>query len=344
MKNNKTLVIVCIGIFILASIYYFVFITPQKNIILDKKTNSWYNSAKNIRFNNNILEAELITSDGNFKYNRIEIHPLLLNKPLINENGVLKYKLSKEDDDKIMKQLFPIYNGPTIPHINISKCIMLSVDIPKYNNEREQTLKILNNYKLPPIEVHYGYTSETCTNSKFYKYLIDKNQRNELTLGMLEIFEKFVNENIDNEWLLYFEDDVRPINIDINQDLTKLYNTPYDAELIRPFNGKNERCDIKNISYNISYAGGLTHAFYISVSGCKKVLNYAKKYGWKYNCDIDLCKLAKHCGRYPVRFDTWCLIACNCNNDITEKLEENEKINMYQISHCIFNQTSNPCV
>ena len=242
-----------------------------------------------------------------------------------------------------MNQLFPIYNDITIPFINIKKCVILSVNNEKYNSVRNDTIAILNNYKLPPISTFFGYTKDTLTNSKFYKFIYNKNQRNELTLGMLEIFENFINESVDNEWLLYFEDDVRPINIDKTQDLTKLYNVPNDAEFIRPYMGMNESCDIRNISYKYSYSGGNNHAFYISTNGCKKVLNYVKKYKWKYICDIDLYKLAKKCGRYPTGYDNWSLLACNGNNDITECLNEDEKINMYQLSHCIFNQTSNPC-
>ena len=312
--------------------------------IFEMNKNSWLHSAKNIRFNKNILEAELLDKNGCWKYNKIEIHALLLNKNLYNDDGLFKYSLSSEEDNTVMKQMFPLYSGNTIPYINISKCVMLSVNIPKYNNLRKETLQILNNYKLPPLHVHYGYTRETCGTSKFYDYMINKNIRIELTLGMLEIFENFANESIDNKLLIYFEDDVRPINIDIHQDLTKLYNIPKDAELIRPYVGKNEYYDITNINYNISYGGGLAHALYISTNGCKKIINYAKKYKWKYCNDIDLFMIAKHCGRYPTGYDGWSYSGCNGNNDITEKLEEGEKINMYQMSNFIFNQTSNPCV
>ena len=314
------------------------------NIFFDVLVNnSWLSTAKNIKFENNILEAELKNFNGEWIYNNIEIHPLLLNKNLINKNGIFEYNLSKEEDNTIMPQLFPQYNGITIPYININKCVILSVNIPKYNKIRAETISLLNNYKLPPIKIHLGYTKDTVQQSRFYDLMYNKNIRNELTLGMLEIFDNFVNNsNSLNEWLLYFEDDVRPINI--TKDLTKLYNIPYNAELIRPYIGKNEQCDLQNIKYNISYGGGLNHAFYISISGCKKVLNYAKKYKWKYSCDIDLYKLAKYCGKYPTGYDGWSLSGCNNNNDITQLIEENEKIYMYQLSHCIFNQTSNPCI
>lgn len=307
--------------------------------------NSWVKSSRNVKFSNNILEVDLRDSHGNWKYNKMEIHPLLLNKNLSNNNGTLKYNLSREEDDDIMNQLFPVYTGETIPYIDIKECVMISVDLPKYNSLREDTLDILNNYNLPPISVYFGYTSETKQNSRFYNLMENNNRRTELGLGMLEVFENFVNESTsENSWLLYFEDDVRPINIDVEEDLTKLYNIPFDAELIRPYIGKNEHCDLKNVNYRISYSGGLNHAFYISVSGCKKVLNYAKKYKWKYVCDIDIYKLAKFCGGFPTGYDGWSLIACDNNNDITCKLEEHEKISMYQLSNCIFNQTSNPCV
>ena len=311
---------------------------------LNESTNSFIKSARNIKLINNTLEAELKTKNGNWKYNKIKLHDLLLDKDLENDNGIFKYRInSKEEDDRISSKMFPMYTGKTIPSVSISECVMLSIDIPKYNNEREKTLQILNNYKLPPIHIHFGYTNETSRLSKYYDFLLNKKQRNELTLGMLEIFENFVKKSkAQNEWLLYFEDDVRPINV--NNDLTKLYNIPYDAELIRPYIGKNEYCNIKNISYNISYNGGLNHAFYISVSGCIKVLNYTKKYGWKHICDIDLYRIAKYSSMNPTRLDEWSLHSVNGNNDITEKLEENEKINMYHMSNCIFNQTSNPCV
>lgn len=313
------------------------------HLIFENKKNSWLKSSKNVFFFNNILEAHLDCGNGTWKYNKIEIHPLLLNKNLINNYGIFKYGLSSEEDATIMNQLFPNYNDITIPFINIKKCVILSVDNEKYNNIRNDTIAILNNYKLPPISTFFGYTKNTSINSKFYKFLYNKNQRNELTLGMLEIFENFINESVGNEWLLYFEDDVRPINIDKEQDLTKLYNVPNDAELIRPYIGLNETCDITNVNYKYSYSGGNNHAFYISTIGCIKVLNYTKKYKWKYICDIDLYKLAKKCGMYPTGYDNWSLAACNGNNDISDKLNEDEKINMYHLSHCIFNQTSNPC-
>jgi len=114
---------------------------------------------------------------------------------------------------------------------------------------------------------------------------------------MLEVFNKFVYESkSDNDWLLFIEDDVRPINISTNEDLTKLYNVPDDAELIRPYFGKNENCDLKNVNYRISYSGGLTYALYVSVKGCKKILNYVKKYKLKYIGNYDIFKISKYCG------------------------------------------------
>jgi len=305
--------------------------------------NNWLKYSRNKKYSNNYLEVELLDSNRNWKFNKIEIHPLLLNKKLINDNGYLKYDLSKEEDDFIMTELSPIYKGEVIPIINIDECIMLSVNIEKYNKIRNETIQILNKYKLPNIEVFYGYTPSTVTQSKYYNFMKNKNQRNELTLGMLEIFDNFINKYKDinkNAWLLYFEDDVRPINIEEGEDLTKLYNIPIDAELIRPYIGKNEKVDISNINYHLSYGGGLNHAFYISISGCQKVINYSKKYNWKYICDVDLYKLAKGCGGYPLGIDGWSLRSTNGVNNITPLLDENEKINMYSMSNCIFNQTS----
>jgi hypothetical protein len=306
--------------------------------------NSWLKSSRNVVYSNNILEAELECCNGDWKYNKLGIHPLLVNKPLTNYNGTFKYSLPMDDDNEIMRKFFPIYDGDLIPYINIKQCLILSVNITKYNGTRNETISILNNYKLPPISTYFGHTTETASNSPFYNCMAYAHKRNEYTLGMLEIFNKFVNESVGNEWLLYFEDDVRPINLDKEQDLTKLYNVPVDAELIRPYLGKNEQCDITNVNYRISYGGGYNHAFYISTNGCKKVLHYATKYKWKHICDIDLYKLATHCGRFPTGFDGWSLLGCDSNNDITDQLEDHEKINMYHLSHCIFNQTSLSCL
>jgi len=79
---------------------------------------------------------------------------------------------------------------------------------------------------------------------------------------------------------------------------------------------------MKNMKYDISYSGGLNHAFYISVSGCKKVLNYAKKHKWKYVCDVDLYKLGKHCGGFPTGIDGWNLSNSKNNNDIRRKRKD----------------------
>jgi len=314
--------------------------------VFNADKNSWLRSCQNVKFENNVLEAELKDTGGNWKYNRIYIHNLLLNKNLSNDNGIFRYNLTKDEDDEIMKQLFPIYEGETIDHIDIYKCVMLSINSPKYDKTREETLQILlNHYILPPLRVHYGYTKETASSCKFYEYMQNKNNRNEFTLGMLEIFENFANEDEnENRWMLYLEDDVRVINLKEGDNLSILYNVPVDAELIRLYNGKNEPCDITNVKYKISHGGGYCHAFYIKVSACKKVIHYAKKYKWKFICDIDIFKLAKHCGNFPTGYDGWTLSATDNVNDITDKLQEDEKINMYHLTHCIFNQTSLPCV
>jgi hypothetical protein len=348
MQIIKILLIIIIIIFLfylLNNVNYYEHYQDNNLDIFIPEKNSWINSSRNIKYNDNYLETELKNDNDNWIYNKIEIHPLLLNKNLINKSGILTYNLSKEEDDKIMKQLFPNYNGNVIPETIVNDCVILSVNIPKYNKIREETENILNDYILPKIEVFYGYTPESKFNSKFYNLIENKDQRNEVALGMLEIFENFVNkyENTNkNQWLLYLEDDVRPINIDKNEVLNILYNIPVDAELIRTYIGKNEKINMKNMKYNISYSGGMNHAFYISVSGCKKVLNYVKKHKWKYVCDIDLYKLAKHCGGYPTGIDGWSLASTDNSNNITPLLEEKEKIHMYSMSNIIFDQTSLP--
>jgi hypothetical protein len=248
--------------------------------------------------------------------------------------------LTKEEDDRVMQELFPVYDGPTIPVIEIQQAIMLSVFIPKYNIMRKETVSHLSNYKIPPLSVHFGYTPSNASKSPFHKLMDGTKQRFENTVGMLEIFQKFVDENESkgNNWLLFFEDDVRVVNVDKQEDLTKLYEVPEDAELIRPYMGKQENVQLQHVNYHISYSGGNNHAFYISRDGCKKVLHYAHKYKWKYIGDIDLYKIAKYCGNFPTGYDGWSLLSTGGINDITDKLEEDEKLNMYHLSHHIFTQ------
>jgi hypothetical protein len=336
----------CIGILI-----SFIF-SPKKrcgcedftDIVLEKNNNDWLDSARNLKISRNVIEVELPDGNGNWKYNNMEVHPALLNKKLINDHGLLKYILTKEENNIVREKLFPKYKGPTLPDINIKKCVMLSVNIEKYNKARNETIRLLNEYKIPPITVFYGYTSDNIKTSKFGKYMkTEEGQRDEVAVGMLEAFENFVNEsNGKNEWMFYCEDDVRVVNLDKSTDLTKLYNVPVDAELIRPYIGKNEKCKLQDLTYYVSYGGGMNHAIYISTEGCKKVVNYAKKYGWKYVCDIDIYKIAKFCGNYPTDLDGYSLASCNGVNTISDKLNESEKVVMYHLSNTIFDQTSLP--
>jgi hypothetical protein len=304
------------------------------------ENDDWKATARNINLYDKYIEADLEDDKGEWKHNRIEIHPVLKDEKLINVDGTLTYQI--HDDTEIMNTLFPIYKGETIPTISIDRCVMLSVNTPKYNKAREETLKILGNYKLPPIEVHYGYTPETIQTAPYYNQMKNPDSRNELALGMLDIFENFTKKYPENGWLLYFEDDVRPINIVEGTDLATLHNIPVDAELIRPYTGKNNNIDMKKIQYRTSYGGGLNHAFYISSSGCQKVLRYAKGHKWQYVCDIDLYKLAKGCGEYPTGLDGWSLRSTGNKNDISQAIPEEDKITMYHTSNILFDQTSNP--
>jgi hypothetical protein len=97
-----------------------------------------------------------------------------------------------------------------------------------------------------------------------------------------------------------------------------------------------------NIKYYHSYGGGLNHAFYISSSGCQKVLRYVKNHKWQYVCDIDLYKLAKGCGEYPTALDGWSLHSTGNKNDISPAIPEEDKIAMYHTNNILFDQTSNP--
>ena len=308
--------------------------------------NLWLQSARNVEFNSvtKMLRAELQRANGDWQLNILEIHPSLLNKQLVNQNGFFRYVISPQEEQKINPVLFPIYTGQTTSFINIKKCVMISVDTEKYNKARDNTIAILSKFKFPPILTHFGYTRETGKQSRFIKFVVpNKKYSFFITVALLEIFDDFVSQSVGNEWFLFFEDDVRPVNLGVEQDLTKLFNVPLDAELIRPYIGKNEPCDLKKVKYATSFGGGLNHAIYLSTNACRKVVNYARKYTWRHMGDIDLYKLAKHCGRYPTGLDGWTLQSVDGDNQITPKLQENEKITMYQLSHTIFNQTSNPC-
>jgi hypothetical protein len=250
----------------------------------------------------------------------------------------------REDNDEIMDQLFPLYTGPSIPSIHIDDCVMLTVDIPKYNIIRSETIKLLEEYKIPPLEIYYGYTRDTVKQARFYDLMSNPNIRNELTLGMLEIFENFVNKYPNkNAWMLYLEDDVRIVNLQPGSDVSILYNIPLDAEFIRPYIGSNEMTNMRTIKYKKSYDGVNNHAIYISVSACKKVLKYAKIHKWKYICDIDIYRLAVGSAGYPTGYDSWSLSETENQNNISNLIPEEDKIHMYSMDHIIFNQTSLPC-
>ena len=311
------------------------------------KNNSWLKSSKSHYVEEidgqKYLSAYLYDCKGNIVKNKIRLHPLLENYHLDNINGILTYNLTREENNYVMNKLFPIYSGEKINKIQIKKCVILSVDTDKYNKLRNETINIINQYNIPKFSTYLGFTSKTVSESIFYNCMENKNIRNELTCGMLEIFDKFVNESIGNEWLLFFEDDVRPVNVDINENLNFLYNIPKDAELIRPYIGENTKCELKDIQYKNSYGGGYNHAFYISTNGCKKVINYAKKYGWKFNADIDIYKLSKFYQNIPTGYDGWSFNSTNGLCDALKVDSEDEKLSIYHMNHIIFNQTSLPC-
>ena len=315
----------------------------MKNI----QNNPWFHSCESYRItekdSKKYLTAYLYDKKQNIIENKIRLHPLLENYPLHNKNGILTYNLTKEEDDYVMTKLFPTYEGETIEKIEIKECVMLSVDIDKYNTLRDETMTILNQYTFPNIKTFFGFTSQNVADSKYYKCMMNKTIRNELTCGRLEIFERFVQESNGNEWLLHFEDDVRPVNLDKNEILNFLYNVPKDAELIRPYIGSNSKCKLQDVKYKESYGGGLNHAFYISTNGCKKVINYAKKYGWKFRSDADLYKISKFYQEIPCGFDGWSLKSTNGKCDAVKLDLENEKLCMYHMDIIIFNQTSLPC-
>jgi len=309
-----------------------------KNVLKE----NWTESAKDIIYKNGYIKCWLKTKDGNWKYNEMEFPDIFRNIRIENIDGNLTICPDKQEEEYIMKSLFPKYNEET-KNIKIESCYMLSVDIDKYNKIRNETLNILNNYKLPKINIFYGYSNDNYEKSLFNYCLTQQAPRKELTLGMLEIFYIFLKKYPDGEhWMFYFEDDVRPENIEYETDLTNLYNVPKDAEMIRLFTGKKEKYIPKYSEYKYSWGGGLNHAFIISNKACKKIINYAEKYKWKHACDIDIYKIARGCTNFPTGYDAWSLSSVGGVNNISNSLLEEEKINLYDIDIFLFNQTSNP--
>lgn len=329
-----------------------LFLRHKYNLFNIKK-NPWINSCKSYsvytKDSKKYLEADLLytenDSEEKVRKNKIRLLPLFNNCILDNDGGYLKYKPTSEEDSYIMNKLFPKYNGKTIDKLKINECVMLSVDIDKYNKTREETINILKQYNFPNISTHFGYTSSTVINSTFLKYMnyntkLVNDQRDELVCGTLEVFDNFANKSKDNEWLLFVEDDVRIVNVDKNQNFNFLYNVPVGAELIRPYTGSYSKCELENIKYKESFGGGLNHAFYISRNGCKKAVNYAKKYGWQFNSDVDLYQISKFNNEVMSGLDGWWLRARGGICDTIKLESDEEKIIMYHMDHIIFNQTS----
>jgi hypothetical protein len=287
------------------------------------------------------IEAMLPDDGGVLRYNRLEVHPALRDQVLVNKNGTWTYEV--DDDAAVMDALFPEYTGPAIASLRVDRSVMLSVDSAKYTAARAETLRVLSRYVLPPLSVRIGYTPSTIRAAPHYGNLASPGMhRSELALGMLDIFEAFVAEFPFGGWMLFLEDDVRPVNVADGTDFSVLRNVPADAELIRPIVGRDERTDLGSVTYRASYGGGLNHAFYISSSGCVKVLRYARTHKWRYVADIDLYKLARGCGGFPTGLDGWSLASSENRNDISPLLGEADKIAMYHTSHVLFDQTSLP--
>jgi len=309
--------------------------------------NSWLASAESYSIDDRgsirYLTAYLHDTHGRVVKNEIRLHPLLEKYALDNVDGILTYNLTSEEEDYVMDKLFPTYTGQTIPKIDIKQCAMLTVDDVRYNTTRQQTLDVLRRYNLPKITIACGYTPTTVHKSAFYRYMVHKEQRVQLTCGMLGIFDWFARQSKGNEWLLFFEDDVRPVNVGIHEDLGVLYNVPIDADLIRPYIGSNTAFKLTDVRYKPSFGGGLNHAIYISGKGCTKVLNYAKRYGWKFMADIDLYKISVFNEDMPVGIDGWSLRSMGGLCRAVRVDSDEEKLVVYHMDHVLFNQTSNPC-
>lgn len=304
---------------------------------------SWWKTARNISYENERLKCYLKKKNRKWVYNEIEIPEIYLKNGIHFENidGTIKLNVSNEAKLNILNYLFPYYNEELI-HINIEFCYMLTVNIPKYNNLRDETLRILSeNIQLPKIQIFYGYTNKNYSNSNMCNYIQNKkNTRPELATGMLEMFDNVVKRYSNNIWFWYFEDDVRPVNMMKNENL-KTLKIPKDAEMIIPIRGENKILDKKNLKYRISYNGGANQAILMSRNACIKVLNYAKKYKWLDVCDKDLYRLCHKVNECISEYDAWCGHIV-LSSDKAINIEQKEKIITYSLDTYIFNQTSAP--
>lgn len=300
-----------------------------------------------------MLEADLYDDEGRIRFNRIELYPLLRDVVLRNHNGQFKYEPTPDKIEEVVSALCPVYTGAVVERVSIKKCVFLSVHQPKYQKALHETLNHLKRWKMPPISVHYGYSWSTANESSFYecmKHSAIDGRRPELTCAMLEVFDAFARENEPNEWLLYCEDDVRATNVEPHDDLRFLHNVPEDAEMVRPYIGKNSRCSIKDAKYRPSYGGWSAHALYVSGRGCRKVVDYARKHGWRFECDFDMFRMTRSATQVPIGImpawwdgisSDWRLgPAHSCN--IPDVLDEHEKLAVYHTDHVLWNQTSLP--
>lgn len=304
----------------------------------------WKKTAKDIKYKNGAIQCFLMDKKGNWKYNELEIPGILKNVRIENDNGFLTFCPNKDEESYIMSNLFPMYKGKT-KTIEVSECYMLSVNIEKYNKMREETLKKIQNYKLPKLNIFFGYSNKNYEKSLLSYFIKKGASRPELASAMLEIFYIFLNNFPRGEyWMWYFEDDIIPINIKDNENLKKIYNVPEDAEMIRVFNGVNKKYIPNKAQYRYSWGGGLLHAILISNIACQKILNYASKHKWKNVCDIDIFKITKNCKKYPTGYDGWNLSSVGGINYIPNLIKEEDKIIMYDLDTIIFDQKSNPLV
>jgi len=341
MRLLAALVVLMCSIFVwLAWIFFYKRSLYHNTLHVSDRMNMWKKNSRNVNIIDSILNVELQAHNGDWHQNRIELSSIFSNEILLNDDGCLKYYI--QDHKPIHKILFPLYSGPC-KKLTISKCVMLSVNAPKYNDSRNETMNHLKRYGFPAVSVGFGYTRETIHKARFFNQVASTAERPELTLGMLEIFMNFESEpkGDQNAWLLFFEDDVRVVNVPEGTDLQTLQNVPYDAELVRPFWGSpQERKPLSEIQYHHSWGGGMNHALYISSTACRKVLNYAERHGWRYPADIDLYKLATGCPQYPSGIDGWGLTSSDRKNDISPLLSTEETIKMYHMDYSLYDQTS----
>ena len=263
----------------------------------DFKINTNINTENEIE--NNVIINDIISNieNQNKKHentlndiiNTIENHETKLNETKLNETKLNETKLNENIFDKPFKiykkvnvKQNNLYSG-NVKTININKIVILSDNSVDSCNRREILIEKLKKFDLPSLNIYFGYDKSNIAQSNFYKTI--KNIKSEKIYGLLDIINDFSNnkEVSDDDWLLYINDNIDSININMKYDLSKLYNVPMGADMINLSYIDENVTDMKNIKYYKATNGNIENSLYISKKACIKYINNIKTLGVYFN-------------------------------------------------------------